>query len=256
MERNTSNIALVFPDPLVITQSTNSNYSESILNLSNLTNEYIIFKIYNNQHTLYSAKPSTSFIPPKDTVKVGIKRYKKEEDKSQIGKDKFLLLFYTINKVINDNEEAKEAFKTKIFNENSKQESMISIILKDQEIEEDIQSTFTYNESILEDIGDDYIKGIKIYNDLNENLRKQSNSINEKIKNLENTIGMIKTQKQLKSEKDNAMKDSKNKNVSDEMSLSKIILICLILLGLTIGANLAKIYNKIFNKEIITEVVQ
>ena len=48
----------------------------------------------------------------------------------------------------------------------------------------------------------------------------------------------------------------KNKNVSDEMSLSKIILICLILLGLTIGANLAKIYNKIFNKEIITEVVQ
>ena len=65
MEDSSSNIVSVYPDPLIITQSRNSNYLESQLNLSNLTNEYIIFKIYNNQHDLYSANPSTSFIHPK-----------------------------------------------------------------------------------------------------------------------------------------------------------------------------------------------
>ena len=137
-ERASSNIVLAFPDPLVITQSNNSNYFESILNLTNLTDDYIVFKIYNNKRELYSAKPSTSFIPPKETAKVAIKRFKKVEEVSQVAKDKFLLIFYTINKVINDNEEAKEAIKLKLYNENSKQETVISIILKNQE--DDIES--------------------------------------------------------------------------------------------------------------------
>jgi hypothetical protein len=239
MERNLPNVGSVFPDPLVMTQNNKASHCESLLNISNLTNEYIIFKLYNNQHTLYSAKPSTSFIPPKGNIKVKIKRYKKEENN---GKDKFLLVFYTINKIIDDNEEAREAFNSKIYNENSKQETLISIILKDEEID-DIQSTLTYNESILDEIGDDYIKGIKIYNDLNENLRKQANNYNEKIKNIEKTIEMIKTQKQLKNEKDKAMKDNKYKVNSDDNSFFKIILICLMLLGLIIGANIAKGYN-------------
>jgi hypothetical protein len=54
---------------------------------------------------------------------------------------------------------------------------------------------------------------------------------------------MIKTQKQLKNEKDKAMKDNKYKVNSDDNSFFKIILICLMLLGLIIGANIAKGYN-------------
>ncbi len=120
MEKNNSKIVLVYPSPLVITKQRNSNYYESKLNLSNLSNEYVLFKIYNNQHALYSAKPSTSYIAPKDKANVLIKRFSKEENKSKVGKDRFLLCFYTINKIINNDEEAKEAFKSKIYNESSK----------------------------------------------------------------------------------------------------------------------------------------
>ena len=244
MEKNTYSIVSVYPDPLILYQSKNSNFLESKLNFTNLTNDYVIFKLYNNQHTLYSVKPSTSFILPKETTKINIKRFKKDDDQSKIGKDKFLLLFYTINKVINDNEEAKDAFKSKLYNENSKQQTMISIILKEEENE--LESTFTYNESALEEIGDDYIKGIKEYTNINESLRIQSNNINQKIENLENKLKMIKENKELKNDKDIAMK-SRNKKVSDR-NFSKIILISLILLGLVVGANLARGYNKLFAK--------
>ena len=250
-EKSLSSIVSVFPDPLVITQSNNSNVLESKLNLTNLTNDFVVFKIYNNQHSLYSAKPSSSFIPPKETANVSIKRFKKEENISQVGKDKFLLRFFTINKVVNDNDEAKEAIKKKLYNEDSKQETVISIILKNQD--EELESTFTYNESALEEIGDDYSKGIKTYNDLNEKLRNESNNINNKIKELENALEMIKTQKELKIGKDIALKENKKINKSYENNLPKIILIGIVLLGLLIGANLSIVYNIMLSNKPVKE---
>ena len=121
---------------------------------------------------------------------------------------------------------------------------MISILLKDNAHENDfLESTYTYNESILEDIGDDIIKGIKAYSDMNESLKKQSNSINQKIKEMENKIGILKTQKQLKSDKEKAMKDDKNKFKSDDNDFSKILMVLMVLLGLLVGANFAKKFN-------------
>jgi len=248
MEKNNSKIVLVYPSPLVITKQRNSNYYESKLNLSNLSNDYVLFKIYNNQHALYSAKPSTSYIAPKDKAHVLIKRFSKEENKSKAGKDKFLLCFYTINKIINNDEEAKEAFKSKLYNENSKQETMLYIVLKDEGNEE-IDITPEYDENDLDQIGNDYIKGIQIYQDKNEKLRKESNIINQKIKDLEKTIGMIKNQKSLKDDKDRAIIDRKAKSNINENSNKKLLMISLILFGLIIGANLACLYNRIFNKE-------
>ena len=248
MEKNNSKIVLVYPSPLVITKQRNSNYYESKLNLSNLSNDYVLFKIYNNQHALYSAKPSTSYIAPKDKAHVLIKRFSKEENKSKAGKDKFLFCFYTINKIINSDEEAKEAFKSKLYNESSKQETMLYIVLKDEENEE-INITPEYDENDLEQIGNDYIKGIQIYQDKNEKLRQESNFINQKIKDLEKTIGMIKNQKSLKDDKDRAIIDRKAKSNINENSNKKLLMISLILFGLIIGANLACLYNRIFNKE-------
>jgi len=248
MEKNNSKIVLVYPSPLVITKQRNSNYYESKLNLSNLSNDYVLFKIYNNQHALYSAKPSTSYIAPKDKAHVLIKRFSKEENKSKAGKDKFLFCFYTINKIINSDEEAKEAFKSKLYNESSKQETMLYIVLKDEENEE-INITPEYDENDLEQIGNDYIKGIQIYQDKNEKLRQESNIINQKIKDLEKTIGMIKNQKTLKDDKDRAIIDRKAKNNINGNSNKKLLMISLILFGLIIGANLACLYNRIFNKE-------
>ena len=52
-------------------------------------------------------KPSKSFIPPKETKDIHIKRFCKEENSLIAGKEEFLLIFYTINKIINNNDEAK-----------------------------------------------------------------------------------------------------------------------------------------------------
>jgi tRNA/tmRNA/rRNA uracil-C5-methylase (TrmA/RlmC/RlmD family) len=246
MEKSGAKIVLVYPTPLVITKQKNSNYFESKLNLSNLTNEYVIFKLYINQRSLYSAKPSTSFIKPKETAHVLIKRFAKDDNQSSAGKDRFLLYFYTINKIINDNEEAKEAFKSKIYNESSKQESMIYVVLKEQENEE-FDITPQIDENNLEEIGADYTKGIQIYKDLNEKMRQESNLINQRIKELEKAISMIKNQQILKEDKEKAIIDRKAKTKNNQNYHKNIMLISLILLGLMIGANLANLFNKIFN---------
>ena len=248
MEKSEAKIVLVYPSPLVITKQKNSNFFESKLNLSNLTNEYVIFKLYINQRALYSAKPSTSFIKPKETAHVLIKRFAKDDNQSSSGKDRFILLFYTINKIINNNEEAKEAFKSKLYNETSKQESMLYVVLKEQENEEfDISPRI--DESNLDEIGTDYTKGIQIYQDLNEKMRQESNLINQRIKELEKAIVMIKNQQILKDDKEKAIQDRKAKTKNNINSNKNIMLISLILLGLIIGANLANLFNKIFSND-------
>lgn len=252
-----SNFVEVFPDPLVLTYSNQSNHLESKINLRNLTNEYIIFKIYNNQRLLYSAKPSTSFISPMQSTNITIKRFiKKEEISSKIqqGNDKFLLIFYMIKKVINSNEEAKEAFKSKLYMEDSKQETIISIIIKEENEDNDIETSYNYNENDLNNIGDDYNKGIKIYNDINENLRKESNRINQKIKDKEKFFEIIKTQKKLKSDKDQAMKQNTGKKNLTGDNFANILLVLVFLFGLLFGANLANGYNKLFKKKQIKKL--
>ena len=249
MEKNDSKIVSVYPTPLIITKQRNSNYYESKLNLTNLTNDYVLFKIYNNQHSLYSAKPSASYIPPKETAHVLIKRFSKDDGASKSRKDRFLLCFYTINKIINNNEEAKEALNSKLYNENSKQETMLYVVLKEQGNEEEEETTPENDENKLKEIGNDYIKGIQVYQDMNEKLRQESNIINQKIKDLEKTIGMIRNQKTLKDDKDKAIIDRKAKSNINPNSNIWIIITSLVLFGLIIGANFANLYNKIFNKE-------
>jgi hypothetical protein len=146
-----------------------------------------------------------------------------------------------------NNEEAKEAYKGKLFNEDSEQKTMISVLFKDQDIDE---STYTYVDNALEEsVGDDYIKGIKAYSESNENLRKQSNSINEKIRDLEKTLEMIKNQKQLRNIKNIAMREDKSKSKIEGSNLSIILLICIALLGLLIGANIANGFNYFLQKK-------
>ena len=88
-----------------------------------------------------------------------------------------------------------------------------------------------------------------MYQDMNEKLRQESNIINQKIKDLEKTLGMIKNQKTLKDDKDKAIMDRKSKNNNNQNSNKKLIMISLVLFGLIIGANLACLYNRIFNKD-------
>ena len=246
-----SNLVSIFPDPLVLSKSNNSNNYESYLNLSNLTNNYVIFKIKCNQSKLYTIKPGVGFIPPKETVNVAIKRFDKEEN---LQDNKLLLKFHTINKVINDNAEAKEAYNTKLYNKDSKQEQKISIILKEKETEEEnkktMESMISSNyETVIENIGDNYDKGIEEYSNINKNLKNEINTINKKNKDLKDLIEIIKTQEKLKQDKDRAMKDERNAYKYSGNNNINIIVVLIILFGLLIGANIANIYNKIFYKK-------
>lgn len=242
----------IFPNPLNLIATKNSSFLESKINIKNLTNNYIIFKVFNNNSTVYSAKPSKSFISPMETKDVHIKRFTKEEIPNKKGKDQFLLLFYSIDKIISNNDEVKEAFDKKLFNKESKQESIITVLISKDESES------IYSEPDINDIVGDNSEEIKKYNNLIENLKKEYNNINQNIVKLENLFEVIKTQRKLKDEKEKAVSISKTKNItSSNKILNNIKLISIILLGLIFGANLANKYNKIFNpkEKIIKQII-
>ena len=80
-------------------------------------------------------------------------------------------------------------------------------------------------------------------------MRQESNLINQRIKELEKAISMIKNQQILKEDKEKAIIDRKAKTKNNQNYHKNIMLISLILLGLMIGANLANLFNKIFNND-------
>ena len=225
----------IFPNPLNLTPTKNTQYIESKLNIKNLTNNYVIFKIFNNNTNIYSVKPSKSFIPPKERKDIYIKRFTKEEITTKKCKDQFLFIFYSIDKIISNNDEVKDAFNSKIYNESSEQKIIISVTINNE------------NEVDSENIYDDDKNEIKIYKEMIENMRKEYDEANQNIIKLEKLYEVIKNQNKLLEEKRKAVSSNKKKNLNNlNKSYNNIILISIILLGLIFGANLAFKYNKLF----------
>ena len=225
----------IFPNPLNLTPTKNTQYIESKLNIKNLTNNYVIFKIFNNNTNIYSVKPSKSFIPPKERKDINIKRFTKEEITTKKCKDQFLFIFYSIDKIISNNDEVKDAFNSKIYNESSEQKIIISVTINNE------------NEVDSENIYDDDKNEIKIYKEMIENMRKEYDDANQNIIKLEKLYEVIKNQNKLLEEKRKAVSSNKKKNLNNlNKSYNNIILISIILLGLIFGANLASKYNKLF----------
>ena len=121
----------VFPNCLEMITKGNEEYFTSQLNLTNKTDNFIVFKLYANTKVLFSANPSTSFIPPKQNVSIAVKVYNKNLNEFIPRRDKFLLILYSTQKVINSKDEAKATLKAKDYIESSKQEIIIDIIIRD-----------------------------------------------------------------------------------------------------------------------------
>jgi hypothetical protein len=64
----------VLSDKIILNRTSLNPYYEAKLTLTNLTNKYVVFKVYINKHTLYSANPASSFISPKENLSITIKR--------------------------------------------------------------------------------------------------------------------------------------------------------------------------------------
>ena len=117
-------------------------------------------------------------------------------------KDQMLLIFYSIDKIIKDNDDAKEAFNSKLYNEESKQESLITITIKEREDDIIKESGADYNGNNLNEEDNKIKKETKIYNEQIEKLKKEYNKCNQKVMELEKILEVIKTQKQLKNSKE------------------------------------------------------
>lgn len=64
----------VFPTTANFSKKPDKEFYEANLSLNNITNQYVIFKIYINKNTVYTANPSTSFLRPSDSTTVKITR--------------------------------------------------------------------------------------------------------------------------------------------------------------------------------------
>jgi hypothetical protein len=67
----------VFPEKIYLKKILEQSYHEGRVTLTNITDKFVIYKVYINQNSIYSVNPSTSFIPPRGTVTVFIKRLNK-----------------------------------------------------------------------------------------------------------------------------------------------------------------------------------
>lgn len=60
-------------DKIILSKNQDGKYF-SIVNLNNITHNYIIFKVFINKELLYSAKPPVGFIEPRGNLQITIKR--------------------------------------------------------------------------------------------------------------------------------------------------------------------------------------
>jgi hypothetical protein len=74
MEANLNNYIDVSPNKITLAKQSDTSFFESKIILKNKTDKHVVFKIYINKYTVYSANPSTSFIPPQDSISVTVKR--------------------------------------------------------------------------------------------------------------------------------------------------------------------------------------
>ena len=120
--------AEIFPNPLNIYKGAAGEYCETSMTLKNLTNNYLIFKIWVNIKDIYLVNPSSSFIKPNESKKIIINRKKNEENNSII-KEKFLIKIYVSETILNSDEEVKEMLKNKKYDEKKEQKIRININL-------------------------------------------------------------------------------------------------------------------------------
>ena len=92
----------VLSDKLILSRTASNPYYEAKINLTNLTNKCVVFKVYINKHTLYSANPASTFIPPKENISITVKRLENTADVDPNTKDKLFILAFPVNQAIQD----------------------------------------------------------------------------------------------------------------------------------------------------------
>ena len=251
MVENLGNFKYVeeFPNPLDIYRKNENEYYEASITLKNITNNYLIFKVYiNSQKSTYVPKPSASFIRPNESIKIKVNRNYNcalEENNKSIN-DKFLIKIHSIEKVVNSKEEAKEIIKNKIYDENKEQNLFININLKNDYKKNLIELK---NQNLENNSNIDYDLDINNINDksviINEiNKLKQFIFNQESInKNMEDQLKNLESNKILMERKNKVIASNGISTLKKKNGLNLYKLILLIMLSLVFGGYLSKIKN-------------
>ena len=127
----------VFPDKIKLSKIFEQDYYEARITLTNLTNSYVVFKVYINKNTIYSANPSSSYIKPRESTTINVKRLEKvkllylnnKEAQNEVkqASDKFLIIAVPTNSVINSISEAKAIMTESTMKSKSNQEIFLFV---------------------------------------------------------------------------------------------------------------------------------
>ncbi len=235
-------LAEVSPIPLNIIISNNDEIKNiSHLTLTNITNDYLIYKsLINNRGVLHIRNP-TSFIPPSQSVKLEVQLIDNCLSKEEYNRTKLLIMLIQSNEKISSIEEAKKLYQI-LKNENiEKQESLINLnFINEDENENEENNNNDYNKTFEENSNEKitYVNYAQLKNELESKNNEISNILETQKKRLENLVA----QNNKFSNVDRTGKKKKYYN------LDNLIMIFTILVGLLIGSNFACGYNYLFHK--------
>ena len=236
-------LAEVSPNPVnIIISKNDDNKSISYLTLTNITNDYLIYKsLINNRGVLHIKNP-TSFIPPSQSVKLEVQIIDNCLSKEEYNRTRLLIMFIQSNEKISSIQEAKKLYQ--IFkNENiEKQETLINLnFINEDENENEENNNNADNNNNFENNSNEkitYVNYSQLKNELESKNKEITNNLETQRKRLENLVA----QNNKLSNVDRTGKKKKYYN------LDNLILIFTILVGLIIGSNFACGYNYLFHK--------
>ena len=232
-------LAEVSPTPLNILISNNDdNKSISYLTLTNITNDYLIYKSLINNRGVLNIKNPTSFIPPSQSVKLEVQIIDNYLSKEEYNRTKLLIMFFQSNEKVTSIQEAKKLYQI-LKNENiEKQEALINLnfINEDENKENNNNAYNTFENNSNEKIT--YVNYAQLKNELESKNKEITNILETQRKKLENLMA----QNNKFSNVDGSGKKKKYYN------LDNLIMIFIILIGLIIGSNFACGYNYLFHK--------
>jgi len=75
--KNDNRFLEVNPNKILLQKTSEGNSSEASLNLKNITNDCIVFKVFINRNQVYSSVPPIGFINPGENTNIKIKKLEK-----------------------------------------------------------------------------------------------------------------------------------------------------------------------------------
>ena len=235
-------LAEASPTPLNILISNNDdNKSISYLTLTNITNDYLIYKSLINNRGVLNIKNPTSFIPPSQSVKLEVQLIDNYLSKEEYNRTRLLIMFIQTNEKITSIQEAKKLYQI-LKNENiEKQEALINLnFINEDENENEENNNNAYNNTLEENSNEKitYVNYAQLKKELESKNNEITNNLETHRKRLENLVA----QNNKISNVDRTGKKKKYYN------LDNLIMIFTILVGLIIGSNFACGYNYLFHK--------